>query len=185
MGISASYNLKLLQAGVSNREEISKYTQLLKEVKEKFGNNFTPELDKICGILAKDPNATVEDVELMYNQIKQEGIAGKNGTSNLQKLNSFHTTLKMIPEYKNIKLTSENIRDLLKIYNTCYKAPRDGMTGEATFFAEATKYIEDLNKKEIDLNIEKDNRIEINKNIKKVGFEYYADLNKLMINRSK
>lgn len=177
MGMSVSTTRIYIQTGVDNQEEMKKYNELKQAAKNKLGSNFTAEHDRICSILAKDPNATVEDVESMYNKVNQDGIWGAEGTSKEQRLQSFQRALKQVPGYSNTNLSAENLNDLLDIYNGSYIAQIAGKTQMETFINDAEQYIKDLNKPEISVSLRDNLRTEQ----LSLANEYLAQMNKAQI----
>lgn len=193
MGMSVSTSRIYMQAGVDNQQEMKKYQELKKEAKEKLGGQFTTEHDKICSILAKDPNAAVADVESMYNQVQQYGMWGNSGSNNTQKLQAFQCALKNVPGYKYTNLSSENLKELLGIYNSSFQAQIKGKNQQETFNIQANDYIKNLSKPNVDNNLIgqlRDNNTFSNLNpIENVnaGAELVGNLNKfdLLINNTR
>ena len=147
MGLSVTNTRLYLQTGVDNQEEMKKYQELKKETKEKLGSSFTSEHDRICAILAKDSNATVDDVEKMYDMAKGNAPENLCG-GGIDKLQSFQKALKSVPGYSKTELDANNLMELLSLYNSSFLVQRSGMTQQETFIENAKRYLSELESNE-------------------------------------
>jgi hypothetical protein len=166
--------------GVTSSKDWGKFDQLCSDAQKKFGKGFTETHKQICAILAQDPNATIEDVEKMYKQVKEKGVIGGHGEDNAERLKKFADNLKMVPGFSQANLTAENFMELLQIYNTSLSCPIDGMTGIATFFQTATDYIADMNKPP-ELNVDRTVRENLAENTRLLGAELLANITRAQI----
>ena len=122
MGLSASYSYGMAKFGVNNLQQYTKaqakYNELIKAAKEKYGKNYSQDIEQVCKILAKDPNAKIEDVEAMINnlEMRHNGITKKGKAEFFM---DFHKALKALPNYNNMELSADDLIALSDIYNFC------------------------------------------------------------------